>query len=465
MNREEFAAYFQKLRKDRGLQQKAIASALGISSQAVSRYEKGLSFPDIANALALCNIFKVSIDDFLAGKDRPFEADYELIPLKFGAYIAFLRKKKGWTQKDLSRRLNGVTPQAVSRWECGLGLPDPFLLPLLAKVLGRNVDELFHYGKGDPEFEGKMRRGLPPYAIALLSGGAALLVAASGLGLYFGLSAQGNEAPVYRIATFADLVEEASSLSDPEASFLLEGDIVYQPGTSFPKLEASIDGQGHAIRFLSAPLFESIGSEGRVANLALEVDFEEGGGAKASGALARVSEGTVDTVKVEGSLTSGASYVGALVGMNEGSIKNAQNECQVEGGMTVGGIVGFSGGTVSFSCNNAIVSSSLEEGTIGSIAGLGLTNAGLAANCTSVAGLDERNPSISDSLVDYSFPFLVTYENVDEVLSSYLNYDGSTQLYDGDGHLLSADPEIWTDNRGSWSKDGWKPALSLFLGK
>lgn len=37
---------------------------------------------------------------------------------KIGKYIARLRKDKGWTQQQLAEQLD-VTPQAVSKWECG----------------------------------------------------------------------------------------------------------------------------------------------------------------------------------------------------------------------------------------------------------------------------------------------------------------------------------------------------------
>lgn len=38
---------------------------------------------------------------------------------KAGKYIVKLRKGKGWTQLQLAEQLN-VSPQAVSKWECGV---------------------------------------------------------------------------------------------------------------------------------------------------------------------------------------------------------------------------------------------------------------------------------------------------------------------------------------------------------
>lgn len=36
-----------------------------------------------------------------------------------GAFIAQIRKEKGWTQKELAERLN-VSDKAVSKWETGV---------------------------------------------------------------------------------------------------------------------------------------------------------------------------------------------------------------------------------------------------------------------------------------------------------------------------------------------------------
>ncbi|MBQ7290364.1 MAG: helix-turn-helix domain-containing protein [Clostridia bacterium] len=61
--------------------------------------------------------------------------------LKIGEKIAKHRKLKGYTQEQLGEFL-GVSGQAVSKWENG-GVPDTYLLPNIAKVLGVSVDILF----------------------------------------------------------------------------------------------------------------------------------------------------------------------------------------------------------------------------------------------------------------------------------------------------------------------------------
>lgn len=58
-----------------------------------------------------------------------------------GEFIAFLRKEKGLTQKQLAELLN-VSDKTVSHWECDENSPDISLLPFLAEALGVSVDEL-----------------------------------------------------------------------------------------------------------------------------------------------------------------------------------------------------------------------------------------------------------------------------------------------------------------------------------
>ena len=59
----------------------------------------------------------------------------------FGAFLASLRRERGWTQKELAQQLY-VTDKAVSKWERGLSMPDPALLLPLAELFGVSVTEL-----------------------------------------------------------------------------------------------------------------------------------------------------------------------------------------------------------------------------------------------------------------------------------------------------------------------------------
>ena len=62
--------------------------------------------------------------------------------LDFGGKIKTLRLSKSMTQEQLAQRLR-VSPQAVSKWENGVTLPDIQLLPELSILLGASIDALF----------------------------------------------------------------------------------------------------------------------------------------------------------------------------------------------------------------------------------------------------------------------------------------------------------------------------------
>lgn len=53
---------------------------------------------------------------------------------RFAEVISKGRQNLNMTQEELASRL-GVTPQAVSKWECGTGMPDVSLLPGICSVL------------------------------------------------------------------------------------------------------------------------------------------------------------------------------------------------------------------------------------------------------------------------------------------------------------------------------------------
>lgn len=58
-----------------------------------------------------------------------------------GKFIAEERKRKGYTQKQLSDKL-GISDKTVSKWECGNGFPEVSLLLPLCKELDITVNEL-----------------------------------------------------------------------------------------------------------------------------------------------------------------------------------------------------------------------------------------------------------------------------------------------------------------------------------
>ena len=58
-----------------------------------------------------------------------------------GRFIASERKRKGYTQRQLSEKL-GISDKTISKWECGNGFPEVSLLLPLCNELDITVNEL-----------------------------------------------------------------------------------------------------------------------------------------------------------------------------------------------------------------------------------------------------------------------------------------------------------------------------------
>ena len=77
---------------------------------------------------------------------------------KLGNKLYALRKKAGFSQEELSEKLN-VSRQAISKWECGESLPDTDNLITIAKLYGVSMDELVENTTVVPTQTPKKERG------------------------------------------------------------------------------------------------------------------------------------------------------------------------------------------------------------------------------------------------------------------------------------------------------------------
>ena len=73
-----FGEKCQKLRKARGLTQEELAQQLGVSRQALSKWESDAVLPDTANVVKLCDLFGVATDYLL--RDGPQETAQTAVP-------------------------------------------------------------------------------------------------------------------------------------------------------------------------------------------------------------------------------------------------------------------------------------------------------------------------------------------------------------------------------------------------
>ena len=73
-----------ELRRAHGYSQESLAAELGLTRQAVSRWERGESLPDTENLIALANLYDVTLDELV----RPEAADQGAVPAEEGVAIA-----------------------------------------------------------------------------------------------------------------------------------------------------------------------------------------------------------------------------------------------------------------------------------------------------------------------------------------------------------------------------------------
>ncbi len=82
--------YLKKLRTENKLSQEQLAEKLGVSRQSISKWEQGISTPDIDNFVKLSKLYSVSVDSMLKGE--------ELNEARSVAYAdkKTEKKKRGW---------------------------------------------------------------------------------------------------------------------------------------------------------------------------------------------------------------------------------------------------------------------------------------------------------------------------------------------------------------------------------
>ncbi len=68
-----------ELRKNSGYSQEELADKIGVSRQAISKWERGESSPDTDNLIELARLYNVTIDDLINGESMPSKSDSEVV--------------------------------------------------------------------------------------------------------------------------------------------------------------------------------------------------------------------------------------------------------------------------------------------------------------------------------------------------------------------------------------------------
>ena len=73
----QFSENLKKIRKEQNLSQEELADQLGVSRQAISKWESGQAYPEMDKIIALCNKFNVNIDDLLHNDIKEVKGEEE----------------------------------------------------------------------------------------------------------------------------------------------------------------------------------------------------------------------------------------------------------------------------------------------------------------------------------------------------------------------------------------------------
>ena len=74
MTTKSMGETISSLRKEKGMTQKDLADMLGITDKAVSKWERGVAYPDTATIPAIAEIFEISVEELLSAKAAPAPA-------------------------------------------------------------------------------------------------------------------------------------------------------------------------------------------------------------------------------------------------------------------------------------------------------------------------------------------------------------------------------------------------------
>ena len=94
MDNEKFGKFFVELRKEKSMTQQDVAEKFNVTNKAVSKWERGLSFPDISMLKPLSEFFGVSILELLNGeRNKTQEIDIDTRVLKI---LKQVEHEKNW---------------------------------------------------------------------------------------------------------------------------------------------------------------------------------------------------------------------------------------------------------------------------------------------------------------------------------------------------------------------------------
>lgn len=98
------------LRKNRKMSQEQVAEAVGVSRQAVAKWESGDTVPDINNCAALAELFEVTLDELVTYESRAAEGAPIAPKGKYVFGVVTVGEKGQIVIPAKARRVFGIRP-------------------------------------------------------------------------------------------------------------------------------------------------------------------------------------------------------------------------------------------------------------------------------------------------------------------------------------------------------------------
>lgn len=139
----DFSKRIKMLRLEAGYTQQELADKIGMSASGYSSYGSGTrpTFPRTAQLEKIAAVLNVSVS-YLLGEteDRPLINEKTLTT--FPERLKFLRKKSGYKQKDLVKKLKLSSTQVYSNYERGVRQPSKETLERISEIFNVSVKYL-----------------------------------------------------------------------------------------------------------------------------------------------------------------------------------------------------------------------------------------------------------------------------------------------------------------------------------
>ena len=135
IDKAKFGAFVAQLRKEKGLMQKDLAEKLYVSDKAVSKWERGLSIPDVAILVPLAEILGVTVTELLERRRLPKDE-----PMDSQQTEEIVKKVIGLSEEEQRKYRPDRLKRGLQLFLCvAVGLLEIWVLTML----GYSMDEIF----------------------------------------------------------------------------------------------------------------------------------------------------------------------------------------------------------------------------------------------------------------------------------------------------------------------------------